>query len=91
MFMLGLGFYISVEACAIPPEKTHSHDKIIDEAEAIVLAKVVSYEPFATGWWDGERVHGRPVDLQPLADGSLLVSDDAAGRIYRIRYLGVTQ
>jgi len=29
---------------------------------------------------------GRPVDLEILADGSMLVSDDDAGRIYRISY-----
>lgn len=29
---------------------------------------------------------GRPVDVQPLPDGSLLVSDDLAGAVYRITY-----
>jgi glucose/arabinose dehydrogenase len=33
-------------------------------------------------------VSGRPVDVQELPDGSLLVSDDKAGRIYRIAYNG---
>ena len=46
----------------------------------------VSYEPFATGWLQGESVSGRPVDLLVLADGSMLVSDDHAGKIYRISY-----
>ncbi|MCB2212665.1 sorbosone dehydrogenase family protein [bacterium] len=47
----------------------------------------VSYEPFVTGWLDSDgSVSGRPVDLIELPDGSLLVSDDAAGRIYRITY-----
>lgn len=45
-----------------------------------------AYEPFATGFIDGDEVLGRPVDLLLLADGSLLVSDDAAGAIYRISY-----
>jgi glucose/arabinose dehydrogenase len=31
-------------------------------------------------------VFGRPVDLLMLADGSMLVSDDSAGAIYRISY-----
>jgi len=48
----------------------------------------VSYEPFASGWLKREAVSGRPVDLLVLADGSLLVSDDHADRIYRIRYSG---
>ena len=45
-------------------------------------------EPFAEGWLD-ERTgsyRGRPVDVAGLADGSLLVSDDDAGAIYRITY-----
>lgn len=49
---------------------------------------VVSYEPFAEGWLQGEQYSGRPVDLIVKDDGSLLVSDDYAGKIYRIRYLG---
>ncbi len=44
------------------------------------------YEVFAKGWLQDEQVSGRPVDLLILDDGSLLVSDDHAGRIYQIRY-----
>ena len=42
---------------------------------------------FAQGWLEatGDR-WGRPVDVNELADGSLLVSDDHAGAIYRISY-----
>ncbi len=46
----------------------------------------VSYEPFADGWLQGESVSGRPVDLLVLDDGSMLVSDDMSGKVYRIRY-----
>ncbi len=44
-------------------------------------------EPFAEGWKDdnGEYL-GRPVDVAQLRDGSILVSDDLAGAIYRISY-----
>jgi len=48
--------------------------------------RAVSYEPFAEGWLKDGKVIGRPVDLLVLPDGSLLVSDDDAGRIYRISY-----
>lgn len=48
--------------------------------------KAVSYEPFATGWLKDESVSGRPVDVEVMHDGSLLVSDDYAGVIYRITY-----
>jgi len=44
---------------------------------------------FAEGWLQsGEEVLGRPADVLVAADGSLLVSDDMAGAIYRIRYVG---
>ncbi|MEM7034204.1 MAG: sorbosone dehydrogenase family protein [Chloroflexota bacterium] len=49
--------------------------------------QAVSYEPFAEGWLDDDgTVWGRPVDVLILPDGSLLVSDDAKGLIYRIWY-----
>ncbi len=48
--------------------------------------KAVSQKPFAEGWLKGESVSGRPVDVQQMNDGSLLVSDDYAGVIYRISY-----
>jgi glucose/arabinose dehydrogenase len=48
--------------------------------------RVTNYEPFAEGWLRGGDVSGRPVDLLVMPDGSLLVSDDYAGAIYRITY-----
>jgi glucose/arabinose dehydrogenase len=50
--------------------------------------KAVAYEPFAEGWLQDGRVWGRPADVSVAPDGSLLVSDDTAGAIYRIRYRG---
>ncbi len=50
--------------------------------------KAVGKEVFASGWLRGERAWGRPVDIKELADGSLLVSDDYVGAIYRISYSG---
>lgn len=49
--------------------------------------KAVSYEPFAQGWLRGNgKAWGRPADVLVMPDGSLLVSDDEAGVIYRITY-----
>ena len=49
--------------------------------------KAVSYEPFVEGWLQpNDVVWGRPADIINAPDGSLLVSDDHAGAIYRIRY-----
>ncbi len=45
-------------------------------------------EVFADGWLDPDtkRYRGRPVDVAMLPDGSMLVSDDYVGAIYRISY-----
>ncbi|MDQ4061541.1 MAG: PQQ-dependent sugar dehydrogenase [Pseudomonadota bacterium] len=44
-------------------------------------------EVFASGWLtDNGEYLGRPVDVAQLPDGSILVSDDFAGAIYRISY-----
>ena len=48
----------------------------------------VRYSTFAEGWLSGGQVWGRPADLLVMPDGSLLVSDDTAHAIYRIRYTG---
>ncbi|MFZ3385134.1 MAG: PQQ-dependent sugar dehydrogenase [Candidatus Methanoperedens sp.] len=47
-----------------------------------------SVKDFATGWLNGSNVLGRPVDIIVADDGSLFVSDDNAGKIYRIFYGG---
>ena len=44
------------------------------------------HEVFAEGWLQGTENWGRPTDLLVLDDGSVLVSDDQAGAIYRISY-----
>lgn len=50
--------------------------------------KAVGYEPFAEGWLQGQRAWGRPADVAVAPDGTLLISDDTAGAIYRVRYRG---
>ncbi len=49
--------------------------------------KPVSIEDFVTGWQlpDGSR-WGRPVAVLALSDGSLLISDDQGGKIWRVSY-----
>ncbi len=49
-------------------------------------SEVTSYEPFIAGWLARGQVSGRPVDLEPMPDGSVLISDDEAGVIYRLTY-----
>ena len=50
--------------------------------------QAVRHEVFADGWLQGDTAWGRPVDIEVMRDGSLLVSDDHAGAIYRISYRG---
>jgi glucose/arabinose dehydrogenase len=51
-------------------------------------SRVVSTEPFITGWVKDNEYLGRPVDLLTLPDGSLLISDDHNGALYRVSYGG---
>ncbi len=98
---LGLAFY---EGALFPPEYRGAlfgaqHGSVLRRAP--VGARVVvtflapdgsarEHRPFAEGWLDGEagRYRGRPVDVAVLPDGSLLVSDDQAGALYRVTYGG---
>jgi glucose/arabinose dehydrogenase len=58
----------------------------------VVIAKLnkdgtmKSLEPFLTGFVEDNKYIGRPVDVLPMKDGSLLVSDDWNGAVYRITY-----
>jgi glucose/arabinose dehydrogenase len=60
----------------------------------VVVAKlnpdgtVKSVEPFLTGFVENNKYLGRPVDVQMLKDGSMLVSDDFNGAVYRVSYGG---
>jgi glucose/arabinose dehydrogenase len=53
----------------------------------IVNNKPVRYDDFITGWQlaNGQR-WGRPVGVTVAADGSVLISDDAGGAIYRVTH-----
>jgi glucose/arabinose dehydrogenase len=58
----------------------------------IVVAKlnpdgtVKSIEPFITGFLEDNNYVGRPVDIELMKDGSMLLSDDWNGAVYRITY-----
>ncbi len=55
----------------------------------VANGRPVSYEDFATGWLTGAgSVLGRPVAVEVGPDGSLYVSDDGAGRIWRVHWVG---
>jgi len=48
--------------------------------------QALSYQPFITGWQKNGKFWGRPVAPLVMPDGSLLVSDDYAGVVYRFSY-----
>jgi glucose/arabinose dehydrogenase len=47
---------------------------------------VRSQEVFMTGFLVNNSYLGRPVDVAVMKDGSMLVSDDHAGAVYRVTY-----
>jgi glucose/arabinose dehydrogenase len=93
---LGMRFYTGNQ---FPPEyrdqifiaEHGSWNRAIPIGYRITLVRMegdrpVSYEVFAEGWLRGLLSWGRPVDVEVMPDGALLVSDDKAGAIYRISY-----
>ncbi len=47
---------------------------------------VKSVKPFITGFIENNNYLGRPADLEVMKDGSLLISDDYNGAVYRVSY-----
>ncbi len=95
---LGMRFYTGDQ---FPPEYKHqifiaehgSWNRTLKIGYRVTLVRLkdnraVSYETFARGWLQGQKAWGRPVDIEILPDGSMLVSDDFANAIYRISYIG---
>ncbi len=96
---LGMRFYTGR---AFPPEyhnaifiarhgswnKTHKIGGDIVVAKLNKDGSVQSLEPFLTGFIEDNQYLGRPVDVLVMKDGSLLVSDDYNGAIYRVSYAG---
>jgi glucose/arabinose dehydrogenase len=62
--------------------------KYADVAVAYVdgQGRVTDVEPFVTGWVKDNEYLGRPVDIHQHPDGSILVSDDHNGAVYRVSY-----
>ena len=52
---------------------------------------VKSFKPFLTGFLQNNGYVGRPVDVLVMKDGSLLISDDHAGAVYRVSYGAATK
>lgn len=67
--------------------KKSGYTVALEEIDA--AGNVTGEKIFASGWLDEatQEVWGRPVDVQELPDGSLLISDDMANCIYRVTYI----
>jgi glucose/arabinose dehydrogenase len=96
---LGMKFYTGNQ---FPPEYSgnifiaehgswNRHQKIGYRIERVSVnpdGTNASQEVFASGFWDGNKILGRPSDVIVAPDGSLLVADDQAGAVYQISYVG---
>jgi glucose/arabinose dehydrogenase len=94
---LGMVFYTGNN---FPPEYKNqifiaehgSWNRKVPQGYRVTMVKLsgneaVDYSVFAEGWLSKDfKKLGRPVDLLVLEDGSLIVSDDFAGLLYRITY-----
>jgi glucose/arabinose dehydrogenase len=95
--VLGMRFYTGT---MFPPDYKNaifvarhgSWNKTVKTGGDVVVVRlnpngtVRSVEPFLTGFIAGNNYLGRPVDVAMMRDGSLLVSDDWNGAIYRVTY-----
>ena len=77
--------YERFEWLEIPDERTQQKKKTSELEEALIGKRCPE-----CGWLDEEtgEYRGRPMDIAFLPDGSMLVSDDFAGAIWRIAYTG---
>jgi len=69
-----------------------SWNRTVKQGGDLVLVKLKpdgsfnSMEPFVTGFLENNNYVGRPADVLVMKDGSLLVSDDYNGAVYRVSY-----
>jgi glucose/arabinose dehydrogenase len=95
---LGLNFYDKLQ---FPP--SYQGDAIVGVHGSSELAQLQGYnvlrihfqdgkpvrqEDLVRGWLVDGKWWGRPVDVLVANDGSLIISDDGGGRLYRLRYTG---
>ena len=93
---LGMRFY---DGAMFPPEYRQnifvaqhgSWNRSVPDGYRIITVTVadgavISSETFMDGWLVDGEAWGRPVDVEVMPDGALLVSDDRAGLVYRVTY-----
>jgi glucose/arabinose dehydrogenase len=94
---LGLAFYTGMQ---FPPEYRNglfvafhgSMYRSVPTGYKVVFVPLNGSQPvgpvrdFVTGWLKGGQASSRPVGLAVAPDGSLMISDDKGGYIYRVTY-----
>ncbi|CAA9370027.1 MAG: L-sorbosone dehydrogenase, partial [uncultured Chloroflexia bacterium] len=95
---LGLAFYSGLQ---LPP--SYQGDAIVGVHGSSELAQPQGYnvvrihfengrpvrqEDLVRGWLVNGKWWGRPVGVLVANDGSIIISDDESGRLYRLRYTG---
>jgi glucose/arabinose dehydrogenase len=93
---IGIAFYTGTQ---FPPEYRGSAfvayrgswNRTIPTGYKVVVVRFrdgrpANVEDFVTGWLEGASSWGRPVDVIVGRDGALYVSDQGAGRIYRVSH-----
>jgi len=95
---LGMRFYPShLDRASTFPSKYHGMIFVAEHGSwnrrtpigyRLTMSDGSSYEEFATGWLQGDRACGRPVDVEVLDDGSMLISDDKDGSVFKVEYRG---
>jgi len=67
------------------PEAGHTGYKIV--VPKLDDNELVSMETLVEGWLEADNTRwGRPVDIEMAGDGSVFISDDFAGVVYRLSY-----
>ena len=90
---LGMRFYTGaasqkddVDSVIIARHGSHPPTRVGYDVVRVVMGdnRAQRMEPFLTGFLQGRNYWGRPTDVLILADGSVLISDDLNGAVYRV-------
>ena len=95
MFYTGLNFPAGYQNDALIAYHGTAKDQVGNQLAGYNVQRIrfknglpTGAEDLVRGWNANGDVWGRPAGLLQLADGSVLISDDTGGRIYRLRFVG---
>ncbi len=97
LFYTGLNFPATYQNSAVVAFHGTARDQVGNQLNGYNVVSIrfknggpdaASMQELVRGWNVSGDVWGRPAGLLQLPDGSLLISDDNGGRIFRLRYIG---